>query len=558
VTVRDGDGLAWHDDDGLGWRLDRLGPGALRMLAHATPSAELSARLAAVRRRAWARRNPGIADILVGYQTLTVEVRPGTSTAAVARRLAAASAQDDTADDANAGDAPRSLTLPVTYGRAADVDELVTRLGLPWSDIVDLHAAAAYRVAFLGFTPGFPYLYGLPEPLALPRRSAPVRLEAGAVAIADGRAGVYPTAGPGGWWSLGTTSTPLFDPWRAEPTALLPGDEVRFVPRGPGTTPPAGGGRSRAEGPRAAGSGPAAGPGRDDRREPAITVVEAWPGGLSLQGRPRTGVGHLGMSQAGALDGRAFVVAARLAGASLDVPAIELAVPHATFRAERPLLAAWSGGGARLRLEGRVVPTGRPFRWPAGTLLEVRPDANVSGATAVLAVGGGLTPVGGAVGHPTLVGGGSTDARAGVGGFGRTLLGGDVLALAAAPQPPDPNWTGRVRHAQRVALRLHPGPHGEAAAYAALMATSYRLATRDRMGARLDGATVHPARPDVPSEGVPLGAVQLPAGGRPIVLLADRGRTGGYALVGVVDPRDLPALAQARPGSAIVFEPPTR
>ena len=203
MTVRDGAGLAWHDGDGLGWRLDRLGPGALRMLADAEPSAALSTRLAAVRRAAWAQRTPGILDMLVGYPTLTVEVRPGTSTAAVARRLAIACAiaagDGDVHDGRGSGSAasaggdgagPRSLTLPVAYGEAADVDALVARLGMPWAEIVGLHAAARYLVAFLGFTPGFPYLYGLPAALMLPRRAAPARMAAGAVAIADGRAGV--------------------------------------------------------------------------------------------------------------------------------------------------------------------------------------------------------------------------------------------------------------------------------------------------------------------------------------------------------------------------------
>lgn len=540
MTVRAGDGLAWQDDDGLAWRLERLGPGALRMAADAEPSAVLSARLAAVRRQAWAHRTPGILDILAGYRTLTVEVRPGTSTGAAARRLAAATrlgAQDE--------GTPHRMTLPVVYGVAADVDELVARLGLPWPEIVALHAAGRYLVAFLGFTPGFPYLHGLHPALRLPRRTAPAPLAGGTVAIADGRAGIYPSAGPGGWWAMGTTPTALFDPWRSEPTTLLPGDEVRFSAAD--TLPPATG-RSRPD---------SRGAPRSGAQEPALTVVEVWPGGASLQGRPRSGVGHLGMSQAGALDGRAFVAAAKLAGAALDAPALELLVPHATLRAERPLLAAWAGGGARLRLEGRDVPSGQPFRFPAGTLLEVRPSARASGAHALLAVGGGLVPLGGPVGHPSLVGAGSTDARAGVGGFGRALVAGDVLALAGPPQAPDPTWAGRVRHAARVGLRLHPGPHGESAAYAALLATTYRLAALDRMGARLDGPPVRPERPDVDSEGVPIGTVQLPSHGRPIVLLADRGRTGGYATVGVVDPRDLPSLAQTRPGGEVVFEPPT-
>jgi KipI family sensor histidine kinase inhibitor len=500
-------------------------------------SSALSLRLTAVRHHAWAHRTPAILDLIVGYRTLTAELRPGAASAGAVRRLVEA-----TREAAATAPPARRVALPVVYGDAADREALEAGLGLRWPEIVALHAGGAYRVAFLGFTPGFGYLHGLPAPLALPRRAAPVALPAGAVAVADGRAGVYPSAGPGGWWVLGTTQVPLFDPWRAEPTALLPGDEVRFV--------------ASERGDAAVGATSSAPPPpQRPSPAPAIAVLEVWPGGASLQGRPRPGVGHLGMAQAGALDPRAFASAARLAGAPLDAPALEFAVPHATLRAERALTAAWAGGGARLRLEGRSVPNGRPFAWPAGALLEVRPDAATAGAHALLAVGGGLTPATGPVGHRTLVGAGSTDVRAGVGGFGRALAAGDALASASTPLAPDPRWSGRLRHAASVALRLHPGPHGEAAAYAALLATTFRLATRDRMGARLDGPAIRPERPDVASEGVPLGAVQLPADGRPIVLLADRGRTGGYALAGVVDPRDLPALSQLRPGGAVVFEP---
>lgn len=540
MTRRRGDlgtPASWVAGDGLGWRLTRLGPAALRLVADDEPSAELSARLAAVRAVAWRTRPPALRDLIVGYRALTAELRIGAPLAPAAAALHTA-----THEAALGAIQQRRVTLPVAYGDGADRADLESLLGLPWREVVGRHEAAAYRVAFLGFTPGFAYLHGLPAALALPRRSAPRSLPAGAVAIADGRAGVYPSAGPGGWWVLGTTPVPLFDPWRAAPTALLPGDEVRF--------------EALAERPAAvagATNGPA---GAADRVEdPALTLIESWPGAVSLQGRPRGGVGHLGMAQAGALDARAFVSAARLAGAPLGAPALELAVPHATLRAERPLTAACTGGGARLRLEGRPQPLGRPFSWPAGAHLEVRPDPRASGAHAVLAVGGGLAPAGGPVGHPDLVGEGSTDARAGVGGFGRALRAGDALRLASDPRPPDLGWQGRVHHAARLSLRLHPGPDGEDAAYAALLATAFALGARDRMGAWLEGPRIRARRPDVDSEGVPLGAVQLPADGRPVVLLNDRGRTGGYALAGIVDPRDLAGLAQARTGSAVVFEP---
>ncbi len=530
---------SWVDGDGLGWRLSPLGPAALRLTADAPPSAELSTRLATVRAVAWGVRPPALRDLIVGYRALTAELRVGAPLAPAAAALHAAT------HEAGVGAIRhRRVTLPVAYGDGADRADLESLLGLPWREVVGRHEAAAYRVAFLGFTPGFAYLHGLPADLSLPRRSAPRSLPAGAVAIADGRAGVYPSAGPGGWWVLGTTPVALFDPWRAAPTALLPGDEVRFA--------------ALADRPDDATTAAATSPGSgasDRDEELALTLIESWPGAVSLQGRPRGGVGHLGMAQAGALDARAFVAAARLAGAPLAAPALELAVPHATLRAERALTAACTGGGARLRLEGRSLPLGRTFAWPAGAHLEVRPDPQASGAHAILAVGGGLAPAGGPVGHPDLVGEGSTDARAGVGGFGRPLRAGDALRLAGDRRAPDPGWQGRVHHAARLSLRLHPGPDGEDEAYAALLTTAFSLGARDRMGAWLDGRRIRARRPDVDSEGVPLGAVQLPADGRPVVLLNDRGRTGGYALAGIVDPRDLSGLAQARPGSSVTFEP---
>jgi allophanate hydrolase subunit 2 len=259
------------------------------------------------------------------------------------------------------------------------------------------------------------------------------------------------------------------------------------------------------------------------------------------------------MAEAGALDPRAHVLAGRLAGAPPTAAALEFQVPGASLRAERPLTAAWMGGGAAFQLDGREVPPGAPFAWSAGAVLRVTP-ARTPGAVAVLAVGGGLTPAGGEAGHPALRGGStSTDVRAGVGGFGRALRPDDVLALAGAPLPPDLRWRGRLRLDGPIVLRLHPGPDADAAALEALLGARFTLVARDRMGARLDGPPVPVATPDVASGGVPRGAVQVPGDGRPIVLLADRGRTGGYALVAVVDPSDLGMLAQGRRGDHVLF-----
>jgi len=97
------------------------------------------------------------------------------------------------------------------------------------------HAAASYRVAFVGFAPGFGYLSGLPPELAAARLSSPrPRVPAGSVAIGGAWTGIYPSASPGGWRLIGRTSVRLFEPRGDPPSLLAPGDRVEFeVTRGP-------------------------------------------------------------------------------------------------------------------------------------------------------------------------------------------------------------------------------------------------------------------------------------------------------------------------------------
>jgi KipI family sensor histidine kinase inhibitor len=125
--------------------------------------------------------------------------------------------------------APAVHTIPVAYD-GADLADVAAACALSVVEVVRLHAGAEYVVAFLGFARGFPYLAGLPAELHLPRRDTPrPRVPAGSVAIAFDQCGVYPTASPGGWHLLGTTTAQLFDPADDPPTALAPGDLVRFV-----------------------------------------------------------------------------------------------------------------------------------------------------------------------------------------------------------------------------------------------------------------------------------------------------------------------------------------
>jgi KipI family sensor histidine kinase inhibitor len=126
----------------------------------------------------------------------------------------------------------REVAIPVHYGGESgpDLPFVAEHCQLSLEDVVKRHCATNYVVYFLGFQPGFAYLGGLPESLATPRRAEPrLRVPAGSVGIGGKQTGIYPAASPGGWQLIGHTTLKLFDPQRAAPTLLQPGDSVRFV-----------------------------------------------------------------------------------------------------------------------------------------------------------------------------------------------------------------------------------------------------------------------------------------------------------------------------------------
>lgn len=133
---------------------------------------------------------------------------------------------------------PSSLTgtlhvVSAEFGAGAgpDLPELAARAHMDESTYISNLAAVEYRVEFLGFQPGFPYLSGLPDALQAPRRKTPrVSVAAGSLAIGGRYMGIYPGEGPGGWQIIGRTSSSLFDVHRDPPTLFLPGDHIRFVP----------------------------------------------------------------------------------------------------------------------------------------------------------------------------------------------------------------------------------------------------------------------------------------------------------------------------------------
>jgi inhibitor of KinA len=123
------------------------------------------------------------------------------------------------------------VTIPVCYDPefGPDLEDIANHAQIPACEVIRLHSSAMYRVHFLGFTPGFAYLGGLPEALHMPRLSRPrTQVPAGTVAIAGSQAGVYPVDSAGGWQLIGRTPVRVFDPNSTRPALLEPGDLVKF------------------------------------------------------------------------------------------------------------------------------------------------------------------------------------------------------------------------------------------------------------------------------------------------------------------------------------------
>jgi biotin-dependent carboxylase-like uncharacterized protein len=269
-----------------------------------------------------------------------------------------------------------------------------------------------------------------------------------------------------------------------------------------------------------------------------VTLLEVVTAGAltTVQDHGRVGLAHLGVPRAGPLDRPAAELANRLVGNDPGAAVLEVTLGGFTARVT---------GGAWVALTGAGRTHARAEWVPAGGTVEVPTPR--TGVRTYVAVAGGIAV------EPVL-GSRSTDTLSWVGP--PRVVDGAALPLGAPVGEPQPLDTPRPPRAGP--LRLHPGPHAalfEDGALDGLRATTYAVrAESNRVGLRLDGPPV-PRRgsAELPSEGMVLGAVQVPPDGQPVVLLADHPPTGGYPVLAVVDPGDLWQCAQLRPGEAVTF-----
>ncbi|MBJ6637828.1 biotin-dependent carboxyltransferase family protein [Streptomyces sp. DHE7-1] len=279
----------------------------------------------------------------------------------------------------------------------------------------------------------------------------------------------------------------------------------------------------------------------------ALVVVRA--GALTtVQDHGRPGYAHLGVPRSGALDPRAAALVNRLAGNPADAAVLETTVNGCALRPRSAVTVAVGGAPCPVTVDGRPTAWGAPVSVPAGALLEV--GTAVAGVRSYVAVSGGIAV------EPVL-GSRSRDLLSGLGPA--PLTDGAVLPLGAPAGPPARvDAVPQPGPPAELVLRVTTGPRDDwftAGALRALTTRAYRVSpASNRIGLRTEGPALERARGgELPSEGMVLGAVQVPPDGRPVVFLADHPTTGGYPVIAVVRTADLPAAAQAVPGTPVRF-----
>ncbi|SCG49018.1 5-oxoprolinase subunit C family protein [Micromonospora inositola] len=321
-------------------------------------------------------------------------------------------------------------------------------------------------------------------------------------------------------------------------------------------------------------------------RTGVLSVIEVLRAGAltTVQDQGRPGFAHLGVPRSGALDPAALRLANRLVGNPASAAGLEITLTGCDLRFSRAACVALTGAEVEILIDqppaevGRPVggrpgdgswwrhrrpgergrwtdrrpgDVGRPLSLPAGAVLRIGPTR--AGLRTWMAVSGGIDV-------PPALGSRATDTLSGLGP--PPVRDGDRLPLGEPvghPAPVDVTVMPPVPDELRLILRL--GPRHDwftPAAPDLLFGTAYLVSpVGNRVGARLTGAALPRAvTGELPSEGLVLGAVQVPADGQPLIFLADHPTTGGYPVVGVVD--DVTPLAQARPGTTVTFHGPER
>ena len=282
-----------------------------------------------------------------------------------------------------------------------------------------------------------------------------------------------------------------------------------------------------------------------------IRVLDPGPQ-TTVQDLGRPGQLRYGIPPSGPMDRASFVLANRLVGNPDGAAGLECTLVGPRLTTDAPCVVAVTGAEAPVTVNDADAPRWSALRLAAGDTLRIGPAR--AGVRAYVAFGGGIAV-------PPVLGSRATYLRGRLGGLdGRALRRDDVLALGEAPPAPArrlrpgavPAWNGDVT------LRVVLGPQADrftGEGIATFLGHPYEMLPQsDRMGARLRGPRIaHTRGHDIVSDGIALGAIQVPGDGQPIVLLVDRQSTGGYTKIATVCSFDIGRLAQVKPGQRLRF-----
>lgn len=291
-----------------------------------------------------------------------------------------------------------------------------------------------------------------------------------------------------------------------------------------------------------------------------VTVIK--PGVCTtVQDRGRYGYMGSGFSPSGVMDRRAFRIANLLVDNNDNAPVLEFCLAGPTLRFTTNTFIAITGADFNPTLNGKPIPMYMAVLVKRGSVLSF--TAPRKGVYGYLAIAGNSLAV------PEVMGSRSTNLKCAIGGWkGGKLTTGDYLPFATKNVEFLPNLASHMIDydsdfyqwdADEITLRVVPGPQDdmftEEGRHTFYSETYHTTPQCDRMGFRLDGPAINTVDgSDIISDGIAFGAVQVPNHGRPIIMLADRQTTGGYAKIGTVATADIPKLVQCAPGRAIRFE----
>jgi biotin-dependent carboxylase-like uncharacterized protein len=280
-----------------------------------------------------------------------------------------------------------------------------------------------------------------------------------------------------------------------------------------------------------------------------VTTIEVIsPGPLTtIQDLGRAGWAHIGVPRSGAADRESLRLANRLVGNAEGAAALETTVAGPQLRFGGAARLALTGAQVNARVGDRVVPMNTAVEIHEGEILKVG-GAKVGLRTYIAFMGG--------IDVPLVLGSAATDTLTGLGP--PALRRGDILTLFGGQAGPSRGVAAPPAMSTQPLLHVILGPRDDwftADAISRLTAEPFTVTpASNRVGLRLDGFPLDRAGTDeLPSEGLVPGAIQVPAGGQPILLLADHPTTGGYPVIAVVVESDLPIAAQLRPGQRLRF-----